>query len=253
MNNRGEIRKRSEETEVAFQGSKKTLRSPQQRQIEEERRKQSENNKQTEQEESVMDELKVMISKIMESNEEIKQELRELRNENKVKEEKWEEEKQVMMGKIEHLENMMEKTEKEKRKKNIVIKGFKLKGNNIKEEIEEYLSTEMQVNTKIMMAYKITLNNKEKNEIVIAELESLEKKLEILKAKNKIKRSTVYIDSDLTQCEREIQRQIRSIAREEGGKGKTVKIGYQKLTVNGKEYRWNMRQKGLVEITTKNY
>ncbi|KAJ8912534.1 hypothetical protein NQ315_014478, partial [Exocentrus adspersus] len=44
---------------------------------------------------------------------------------------------------------------------------------------------------------------------------------------------------DLTKEERKIQKTIREKAKQEKEKGNDVKVGYQKLVVNGKVWKWN--------------
>lgn len=104
----------------------------------------------------------------------------------------------------------------------------------------------------IKSAYQIVIDRERKREMIVVEVESFSKKMEIMKAKNKIRGSQVYIDNDLTKNERGIQKEIREIAKEERDKGKTVRTGYQKIIINGKEFRWDSKIKGVAEVKTKN-
>lgn len=58
----------------------------------------------------------------------------------------------------------------------------------------------------------------------------------------------VYIESDRTKKEREIQRQIVNIAKTEKAKNRNteIRISHWKLRVNGTWYRWN-EIKGKIE------
>jgi hypothetical protein len=58
----------------------------------------------------------------------------------------------------------------------------------------------------------------------------------------------VYIDDDLTKEERETQKKLRELAREERDRGKRVKIGYRKIQINGDWFRWDKRQEKLKKI-----
>jgi hypothetical protein len=49
----------------------------------------------------------------------------------------------------------------------------------------------------------------------------------------------MYIDDDLTKEERETQKKLRELAREERDRGKRVKIGYRKIQINGDWFRWD--------------
>jgi hypothetical protein len=57
-------------------------------------------------------------------------------------------------------------------------------------------------------------------------------------------RGCTYIDDDLTKEERETQKKLRELAREEKDRGKRVKIGYRKIQINGEWFRWDERGDG---------
>jgi hypothetical protein len=57
-----------------------------------------------------------------------------------------------------------------------------------------------------------------------------------------------YIDDDLTKEERETQKKLRELAREEKDRGKRVKIGYRKIQINGEWFRWDEREEKLKNI-----
>jgi hypothetical protein len=58
----------------------------------------------------------------------------------------------------------------------------------------------------------------------------------------------MYIDDDLTKEERETQKKLRELAREERDRGKRVKIGYRKIQINRDWFRWDKRQEKLKKI-----
>ncbi|KAK9722634.1 hypothetical protein QE152_g19581 [Popillia japonica] len=60
--------------------------------------------------------------------------------------------------------------------------------------------------------------------------------------KPKKREQKIYINDDMTKEERGIQEKIRRKAKEERMKGKTVKIGFQKLIVEGERWRWNKEE-----------
>ena len=55
-------------------------------------------------------------------------------------------------------------------------------------------------------------------------------------------------NADLTKKEIKIQSKIREIAKEERNKGNRIKIGYKKLTINGKEWKWDENENNVKEI-----
>ena len=79
----------------------------------------------------------------------------------------------------------------------------------------------------------------------IIEMEQCNDKLTILKEKAKLKGRDIFIDSELSKTEREIQKCIRDVARIEKEKGTKIQVGYQKLNVNGQMMKWNHANKKL--------
>lgn len=57
----------------------------------------------------------------------------------------------------------------------------------------------------------------------------------------------IIIEDDLTWKEREIQQKLRKMAREEKEKGMKAKVGYMKISINEKWYRWNEEREELEE------
>ncbi|KAK9717670.1 hypothetical protein QE152_g23600 [Popillia japonica] len=238
--------------EKLFSRSKKTIRSPDLKKLEnKEGRDQkltidSASNYKSSRKEKEMDELKEMMRQIMrdmkQNTDELKDEIKEIKQEMRKKEEKWEREKTELVQRIQILENRLENDEKQKRKNNIIIKGIKAGENQIKEGVVDFLKQELQIQANIKEAYKI---DREKHyQMVRVELESFQNKIDIfqnkidiMKAKSKLKNTKIYIDNDLTKEERYIQKELRNVAREERENGNEVKIGYQKMTINGKQYR----------------
>ena len=54
-----------------------------------------------------------------------------------------------------------------------------------------------------------------------------------MKNKSNLHGEDTIIDNDMTRIEREIQKAIRSHAKEGREKGNTAKVGYQKILTNG--------------------
>lgn len=67
-----------------------------------------------------------------------------------------------------------------------------------------------------------------------------------------IKNARIYINNDLTKEEREKQKKIRQRAQQEKANGKTVKMGYNKLIIDGVEWKWNREKEDLEKSGTKN-
>lgn len=93
------------------------------------------------------------------------------------------------------------------------------------------------------------IKNQEKSPIIIAEIEDYDDKMLIMKNKNALRenKKMIYIENDWTKEERRRQAEIRKTAKEEKGKGKTVKVRYNKLLVGEKVFIWSETKDGLEE------
>jgi hypothetical protein len=58
-------------------------------------------------------------------------------------------------------------------------------------------------------------------------------------------RGCIHVDDDLTNEERKTQKELKEVAREEIDKGKSVKIGYRKIQINGEWFIWDEREEKL--------
>lgn len=246
-------RKRGDELdENAFQKSKKTSRSPPKtnddmmkemmklmkalssdvKEIKLDQRMQTEDTKA----------LREEVKELRREQADYKKELEKLKNENEKMAEEINELKRGMNGYNEKIE----KLESEKRKKNIVIQGLTIDtqdGNMIKEKMRKLIEDELGVEITIETAHKLGTKT------CLVELCSQENKVEVMKNKSKLKHrqgEKIFINDDLTKEERHIGKIIRQKAKEERSNGKSVKIGFQKLVVNGQIWKWN-RQKNILE------
>jgi hypothetical protein len=170
-----------------------------------------------------------------------------LREEVMNKEKKWEEEKNSTSERVARLETKMENEERRRRKNNIVITGWRSEGSSkqqSREEVEKFIKENIG-EAKVKDCYNI---NKDQ---ILVQMEEWSGKEKVMKQKGKLRgnRATkkIFIDNDLTKKEREIQKKIRAIAREEKRQGKDLKVGYMKITIEGVQMRWN-EEKGRLEV-----
>lgn len=227
-------RRNSRDTEDVFRRSKKIMRSP----------------RENKGEEKNWETLMNMIKEIMKDTKEIKLEQKNFQEEivrmkqenNKIKEENRE-----MKKEMKEMRDRLERMEREKIKNNIIVSGLEINainGKELKEEIEKGITEKIGVHVKIADAMRIG------PKMYKAELMSFAEKQEIMKNKQKLKeqRERIYIDNELSKGELEIQRKIIQWAKEERKKGKIVKIGYKKATIEGKEWRWEMEKEQMKEV-----
>lgn len=180
--------------------------------------------------------------------EESNSEARALREAIKEMNQKWEQKYVEMENKYNKLERRIENMEKEKRKNNIVVTGIEIveKDGEMEKQMEEWMNTELGVESKVKEVKRITQNR------TLVSIENFNGTLRVLRSKNKLRGKKIYIDSDLTPQERDIQKKLRQTARKLREEGKNVKIGHMKLIVDGKEMLWNESGKTIAAKSTKN-
>jgi hypothetical protein len=190
--------------------------------------------------------LRKELAAMREENGELRKELVTVREEMRRREEKGQVEKADWTKRMKMIEEKMEQREKKERKNNVIITGIGAKSGNIERGMEEWLEREIGVKVNVKEAFKIN-----KDKMMLAKIESWEQKKNILLNKSKLKEKEderMYIDDDLTKEEREIQKKLRELAREERNRGKRVKIGYRKIQINGEWFRWDEREEKLKKI-----
>jgi len=68
-----------------------------------------------------------------------------------------------------------------------------------------------------------------------------------MRRKKKLGSREIYIDNDLTQEERKVQRKLREIARGERADGKRARVGYRRIEMEGQMYIWNKEENRIVK------
>lgn len=247
-------RSRKDEEEGIFTATKKTMRTPV---------------KSRNKEEGKMDQILAALNNLATQTQnqtielkEIKEEQREYRKEVRELKKKIDEINQHNMvlkdenaetkAELKKIKDRVEMLEKEKRENNIIIKGLLIDTNNgdvVKETITNFIKQELDLEVTIEEAYKLGTAT------CLAKMERKEDKINVLKNKNKLRQVAgrqIYIDNDLTKEEMRIQKEIRQIAREEKNKGRAVKVGYQKIIIEGKVWKWNKETDSLKNENPKN-
>jgi len=141
---------------------------------------------------------------------------------------------------LQMIEEKEERRTKLEKRNNIIIKSKEFNSKDreqIKEAADEILrSVDFQENI-----HEIQFIGEDKmgRGIVRVQMPNFTSKINTLKNKNKLKGKDTYIESDLTKQEREIQAAIRRTAQQEREKGKTVRVGYQKIQIDGIWENWN--------------
>lgn len=205
------------------------------------------------------------IKKQMQNNcDATKREIEELRSEIMRSKENWNTERLCTHQRIENmeksidvnmvaLENRLQKLEtkeetrqRSERKNNVIIKSKELDGKQykIKEAVEEIFKS-IDVKPSFSQVQYIGKDWAGRT-LVRARMNNFEDKIQVLRNKKKLQGKDSFIEDDMTRKEREIQGAIRRRAKDERQKGNQVKVGYQKIQINGKWENWE-------NVTSKNF
>ena len=226
-------RRREEEEEEVFRKTKRVMRTP---------------NKNA-RDENKIDKLTMMMTEIMKDIKEVKQnqkmyqeELVQVRRENQIIKNENEKIKREMRD----VRDQMERMQKERVRNNIIVSGIHMNmesGIERKSKMERFIKDHLGETVEIKdvrkigeMTCKIELQNSFMKEQI------MKNKMELKNLKEK-----VFFRNELTRNELDIQKKIVNMVRERQNDGKKVIITYQKVFIDGKEWRWDIQTESLVE------
>lgn len=150
--------------------------------------------------------------------------------------------------KLREIEIRMDRREREVRRRNVVIKGVKVgEGDEWIREVEGMWG-KMGVEGGRRDMRRIGGADKWGRGMVLVEMEGLEKKRELMRAKRRLKGERVWIEDDLTKEERRVRWLVEREAEAERAKGKRVQVGYMRLWVDGKLRRWDEIRENWMEM-----
>ncbi|KAK1137397.1 hypothetical protein K0M31_001908 [Melipona bicolor] len=141
-----------------------------------------------------------------------------------------------MWGEMRRIKRRLEEQEKE-RKNKIVIRGLKVRNSETKRKVEEEFEIKGEVCT------VETRGRKEVSNQTIVEMKDWETKQTVMQKKKKLGGKSIYLDQDLTEKERRVQRELGERAKEERAQGKEAKVRYRRIYIQGRCYVWNSEKK----------
>lgn len=196
-------------------------------------------------EETWMEKEKKMDEKIGEIEARLsKIELKE-RKEQGMKEKEGERDENKAWKEIRKMRMEINRKEKRERKNNLIIRGIHHNEREDKEEkMRSFIEKEFKMGREVE---KVETVKTGRGEILIIKMKNWEAKRKVMEEKGKLRERSekIYIDDDLTQEERRVQRCIRERGNKERESGKRVKIGYRKIQINGVTLRWNEENERL--------
>lgn len=147
---------------------------------------------------------------------------------------------------LRRIEIRQDRKEREERKKHVVIRGMKIEGKEVKEEVKglwERMGLEEGGIKEVKRIARVGKNGEG-----MVKLEGLEEKRRVMEGRKKLRGGRERIDDDLTEEERRTRWKIEREGEKEREKGKKLQIGYMKMWVNGRMKRWNeIEEKWFVE------
>jgi len=123
------------------------------------------------------------------------------------------------------LKRIISERDREMRRENIVIKGWKVKEINRK-VVEELIEGKLGIKVRVKRCW---VSGGSKFNLMEEEM-----KKEIMRSKKKLKGERIFIENNLTIEERKRQERIIRWTWEERGKGKLVKVSLGKVLYEGK-------------------
>jgi len=134
---------------------------------------------------------------------------------------------------MKRFERMMEDRERRERKNNVVIKGLKGKEKkNLMESAQKIVEEEFEEKEGVK---DMQITGGEGREIIIR-IDNWERKEEVMRRNKELGSRKIYIDNDLSQEEREMQRKLRKVARHKRADGRRARVRYMRIEIVDQMY-----------------
>lgn len=146
--------------------------------------------------------------------------------------------KKGMDDKMKEIEWKLEKREREERRRNIIIKGLEEREGR-RREVVEGLLRDIGVVVEIGEIKRIGGDKEKGREMIVVKLGSEEQKREVMRNKRKLKGRREKIMEDWTWKERRMRWKLEELAKNEERRGRRVWIGYGRIRIGEKWWRWD--------------
>lgn len=148
--------------------------------------------------------------------------------------------------KVMEIERKMEMREREEKKQNVIIRGLEVKQGTRIEAVEGILK-DIGARVNVEDVKRIGGDKEEGREMVRVKLSNEEQRGEVMRMKKNLKGRKERIAEDWTWKKRKMRWKMEVIAREEEKKGVNVWIGYGKMRIGEKWWRWDESEEVLVD------
>ncbi|XP_011883569.1 PREDICTED: uncharacterized protein PF11_0207-like [Vollenhovia emeryi] len=148
------------------------------------------------------------------------------------------EEVKRMEGKMRGIEIRLEREERKKRRKNIVIRGIRGGKEKVETEIKKIMK-DNGIKEEGLEIKRIEEGKEGEVKLVVVRIEELEEKKRLMRERRKIGEKGIRIEDDLTWKQRRMRWQLEEIARKEKENGRRVWLRYGRIQIEGKWWRWD--------------
>lgn len=148
---------------------------------------------------------------------------------------------------IKEVKRRLEFQEREKRRRNILIKGIEVKEGKRREAIEGILRV-MEAKVDIAGYKRIEGESGKGKEMIWVRLGSEEQRREISTKRGSLRGREEKIVEDWTWKERKMRWKLEEIARKEEREEKRVWIGYGRIKMDDQWWRWDVEKEMLLGV-----
>lgn len=143
-----------------------------------------------------------------------------------------------MNKKLKGIERKLELKDREERRKNVIIRGLKVEGEDRKKKVEEIMDF-IGAKVDVIETKRLAEDREKGREMVWVRLKDEEQRREIWGKKSKLRGRKERIGEDLTWRERKMKWLLEDIAREEEREGRRVWLRYGRIRINEVWWRWD--------------
>jgi len=142
------------------------------------------------------------------------------------------------------VERMWDRRERQERRRNVVVKGYKVDGRGVTSQIKEIFE-KIRAEVEIDEIRVVKTGREEWGGMAVVSLRSEEDKKEVMRKKKGLRGDKIWIEEDLTWKERQSRWKLKVVARTEERKGARVIIGNNRVLIDGEWWFWDEEKETL--------
>jgi len=145
---------------------------------------------------------------------------------------------------VKKVERMWDRRERQERRRNVVVKGYKVDGRGMNIQIKEIFE-KIRAEVEIDDIRVVKTGREEWGGMAVVSLRSEEDKKEVMRKKKELRGDKIWIEEDLTWKERQSRWKLKEVARSEERKGARVIIGNNRVMIEGEWWFWDEEKETL--------